>query len=335
MLKYVIMLTVIVTLFLTSLNLTASPSDSTLQEIIAEGRYVMGDRDSKSDARQYALLEAKQKIIEQAGTFIKSHDVVKNYTLTSQEIESFSVGLIKTEILEERTEAVGETRAVIVKIRGTINPAEIKNLLDDVRQEESTHGELADLQESYTYILQQLDSLKSTSTTPETNESVKSPVARSATKLDPAIRKQLHITSRAEGWKELERIELVMQIITEANKRKPNVAKLQKLTALYQQKHPNTYFTSGFLGIAQFKNGHFQPAIQNLQKGLKPLPARLKKETGAELPANLKKQYKNYQALFHFFLARSYKKTGKRRLAKRHILEARKLSPKDKRFNRP
>jgi hypothetical protein len=42
-----------------------------VQTFTATHTYIMGDHDSKDDARQHCLLEAKRKILEQAGVCIE------------------------------------------------------------------------------------------------------------------------------------------------------------------------------------------------------------------------------------------------------------------------
>ena len=59
--------------------------------IEADSAYLMGDNDSKIDARRIAVQEAKRKALELAGSYVESLTVVKNYQLTSDEVKSSSV----------------------------------------------------------------------------------------------------------------------------------------------------------------------------------------------------------------------------------------------------
>ena len=43
-----------------------------VQTFTATHTYILGDHDSKDDARQRCLLEAKRKILEQAGVYLES-----------------------------------------------------------------------------------------------------------------------------------------------------------------------------------------------------------------------------------------------------------------------
>jgi hypothetical protein len=52
-----------------------------VQTLTATHTYILGEHDSKDDARQRCLLEAKRKILEQAGVYIESASEVKNFDL--------------------------------------------------------------------------------------------------------------------------------------------------------------------------------------------------------------------------------------------------------------
>src|SRR5438552_16204121 len=66
--------------------------------------YIMGDHDSKDDARQRCLLETKRKILEQAGVYIESASEVKNFDLTKDKITSFAAAVMQ---VKDSTEEVG------------------------------------------------------------------------------------------------------------------------------------------------------------------------------------------------------------------------------------
>ena len=57
-----------------------------VQTITASHTYVLGDNDSRNDARHLCFLEAKRKVLEMAGVYIQSHDVVTNAELTKSQI---------------------------------------------------------------------------------------------------------------------------------------------------------------------------------------------------------------------------------------------------------
>ena len=63
--------------------------------------YILGDHDSKDDARQRCLLETKRKILEQAGVYIESASEVKNFDLTKDQITSFAAAVMQVKDTKE------------------------------------------------------------------------------------------------------------------------------------------------------------------------------------------------------------------------------------------
>jgi hypothetical protein len=63
--------------------------------------YAMGDNDSRNDARRLCFLEAKRKVLEQAGTFIQSSSEVINFQLTKDQMPSYSAAIVSVETVNE------------------------------------------------------------------------------------------------------------------------------------------------------------------------------------------------------------------------------------------
>ena len=72
-----------------------------VQTIIATHTYILGDNDSRNDARQLCFLQAKQKVLEQAESFIQSQSVLNNFELTKDQISSYSAAVLSVEIVKE------------------------------------------------------------------------------------------------------------------------------------------------------------------------------------------------------------------------------------------
>jgi hypothetical protein len=72
-----------------------------MQTFQASFSYIMGDNDSKNDARQICFLEAKKRLIEKIGVFVESESIVENYRLTHFQIRSYSAALLSIEIIDE------------------------------------------------------------------------------------------------------------------------------------------------------------------------------------------------------------------------------------------
>lgn len=61
----------------------------------AEGEYRLGDRDTREAAKNYALADAKRKIIEQIGVFVASYTEVNNVILTKDQIKTAANAIIR------------------------------------------------------------------------------------------------------------------------------------------------------------------------------------------------------------------------------------------------
>lgn len=94
-------LSVIILLAIVALPITAFAE---IQTFTATHTYILGDHDSKDDARQRCLLETKRKILEQAGVYIESASEVKNFDLTKDKITSFAAAVMQVKDTKEETE---------------------------------------------------------------------------------------------------------------------------------------------------------------------------------------------------------------------------------------
>ena len=72
--------------------------------IYASYKYIVGDNDTKNDAKRVCFMEAKRRCLEKAGTYIESQTVVRNYKLTKDEIRTYTAAIIRVEIVSELVE---------------------------------------------------------------------------------------------------------------------------------------------------------------------------------------------------------------------------------------
>jgi predicted Zn-dependent protease len=93
------------------------PVRAEMKIIEAESTYIMGDNDSKIDARRIAIQEAKRKALELAGTYVESLTVVKNYQLSKDEIKSYTAGILETEVVSEQMRGTTERPEIYIKTR--------------------------------------------------------------------------------------------------------------------------------------------------------------------------------------------------------------------------
>jgi len=129
--------------------------------IPATGKFVMGDLDSKSDAKKIALLNAKQMALEAAGTYLSSLTQVQNFELTGDEVSSLSAGVIAIEIIDEEWTMEGESPVVTITIRATIDPTGLEDQIKAVQEDKETVEEYKQIQGQLAALKEELTELKS------------------------------------------------------------------------------------------------------------------------------------------------------------------------------
>ena len=99
------------------------------QTFTATHTYILGDHDSKDDARQRCLLEAKRKILEQAGIYIESESEVKNFDLTKDKITSYAVAVMQVKDTKEEVSFQQGHMTLTLKLIAQVDLVEVRKQL--------------------------------------------------------------------------------------------------------------------------------------------------------------------------------------------------------------
>ncbi len=152
-------------------HLTAQQPDT----IYASYRYLMGDNDTKTEAKQICFLEAKRLCLEQAGTYLESQVKVENYQLAKDEITTYSASFLQVEIVSEKIEMSGESMAIHTTVRAIVDPVELRDQLrqfkEDRELEQQIVKETQDQQKVENEVLRLRDELQKSS--PEQRENLR------------------------------------------------------------------------------------------------------------------------------------------------------------------
>ena len=100
-----------------------------VQTFTATHTYILGDHDSKDGARQRCLLEAKRKILEQAGVYIESASEVKNFDLTKDKITSFAAAVMQVKDTKETVSFQQGHMTMTMKLKANVDLAEVRKQL--------------------------------------------------------------------------------------------------------------------------------------------------------------------------------------------------------------
>ena len=124
------------TVFLAAMMLLHADARAEVKVVEADSTYIMGDNDSKVDARRIAVQELKRKALEIAGTYVASMTEVKNYQLTKDEIKTYTAGVMETDVVFEQMRGTTEHPEIYVKARCTIDTGVLMKLIDRYQDNE-------------------------------------------------------------------------------------------------------------------------------------------------------------------------------------------------------
>jgi hypothetical protein len=140
-----------------------------VETITATHKYVMGDNDSKNDARRMCFMEAKRKVLEKAGSYIESNTTVRNYQLAKDEIIAYSAALLKIETIDEKWEIDGSNMAVTLTVKADVDASILEKQLAKIQKDKSVQdkikqqsAKLQELEQTVNTLRQQLGTAGST-----------------------------------------------------------------------------------------------------------------------------------------------------------------------------
>jgi TPR repeat protein len=150
-------LSVIILLAVLVLQTVAFAEDQTFT---ATHSYILGDHDSKDDARQRCLLETKRKILEQAGVYIESASEVKNFDLTQDKITSFAAAVMQVKDTKEEVSFQQGHMTMTLKLTAQVDLAEVRKQLAARQLDAGMRDDVAAQKERLKYLEAQFETMQ-------------------------------------------------------------------------------------------------------------------------------------------------------------------------------
>ena len=132
-----------------------------VQTITATHTYMMGDNDSRNDARQLCFLQAKRTVLEQAESFIQSHSVVNNFELTKDQITSYSAAVLSVEIVKEDVGFSNGQHTLTLTVKADVDVGQVNTLLAAIVADKSVADRVATQQQQIHELEGQVETLNS------------------------------------------------------------------------------------------------------------------------------------------------------------------------------
>jgi hypothetical protein len=132
-----------------------------VQTITATHTYILGDNDSRNDARQLCFLQAKQKVLEKAESFIQSQSVVNNFELTKDQITSYSAAVLSVEIVKEDVDFSNGQTTLTLTVKADVDGDQVNALLAAIVADKSLADRVTQQQQQTRELEEQVQTLNS------------------------------------------------------------------------------------------------------------------------------------------------------------------------------
>ena len=110
--------------------------------VTAENKCVMGENDSRNDVRKMCFLWAKRKVLNQAGVYIESTTIAKNYRLSKDEISSYSAALLQVETITEKWDFVGDNLVFKIKVKADVDTGYLEKQLEKIQKDTNVQSKI-------------------------------------------------------------------------------------------------------------------------------------------------------------------------------------------------
>lgn len=108
------------------------PIHAASKTITASHTYVMGDSDSKEQARALCYLTAKRKVLDEAGVFIESSAEITNFKLTKDQINSYSAAILSVKVVKEGFGFANGVNTLTLTVKADVDMTAVKKRLAEV-----------------------------------------------------------------------------------------------------------------------------------------------------------------------------------------------------------
>jgi tetratricopeptide (TPR) repeat protein len=129
------------------------------KSFVSEGKYGLGCLDSQKDAKSLALIDAKKQAIDGAVKYLAGLPDVKAAKLTGDQIHALATLMLSVEVLSEERKQTGEFSSITIKVRATLDSANIKDKIAKMREDDQTEH-IKEMQTQLATLQKELDELK-------------------------------------------------------------------------------------------------------------------------------------------------------------------------------
>lgn len=110
------------------------------QTITAEHTCVLGDNETKAQARKICYLEAKRKLLEKAGTIVVADTRIKDMQVQSDEVRTYALARMRIKVVEEEFFVRGENFAIRTIVSAEVDLEDFARTMELMRERPDSMG---------------------------------------------------------------------------------------------------------------------------------------------------------------------------------------------------
>ena len=128
--------------------------------IECNGVSYIGSGITVDDAKKFAINDAKRNALEQVGTYLESNMTVLNHVVTKDEIQTYTAGILKTDVLSTKKKVVNDVFAIEVKIKCQIDTKFLDDRLSKIGDDSQLKRTLEEQKKLNDELTKQIKELK-------------------------------------------------------------------------------------------------------------------------------------------------------------------------------
>lgn len=132
-----------------------------IQTITATHTYILGDNDSRNDARQLCFFQAKREVLEKADSFIQSQSVITTFELTKDQMTSYSAAVLSVEIVKEDVGLSDGQNTLTLTVKADVDRDQVNTLLAAIVADKNLADRVAQQQQQILELERQVQTLSS------------------------------------------------------------------------------------------------------------------------------------------------------------------------------
>jgi len=123
-------------------------------------KFVLGDNDTKNEAREVSFVQCKRKVLEKAGSYIQSHVQVTNGKLSKEQVSTYAAAILSVEVIKEKFFFQGNSMVLEQTVKAMIDLEDVKKRLAAIVGDKSVAKKVENQQQRIKELESNVDDLR-------------------------------------------------------------------------------------------------------------------------------------------------------------------------------